>query len=124
MTEAAKKLADSVTLTLAARLVSVLLAPIALAALIWVGQSITTATRMIDKHELRLEINEREIRLIKEARSQEMQALHAALAAINASLGQLNTNVAVLAQQQKENERRQDELRSYLEQRLGIKPPR
>lgn len=122
--EAPRKIADNVALILIARFMMVVFGPVTLAAVIWVASSIRSTERMIDKHELRIELSERELRLIREARVGELQALQASLANITARLSQIDINIAVVTQQQKDSDRRLDELRSYLEGRLGIKPPR
>lgn len=123
-TNGVRRVAESTTLVLLARGMMVVVGPLTLAAIIWVGSSIRSTERMIDKHELRIEMTEREVRGLKEARSQELAVLTATLAAIQARLAQIETNGAVLAQQNKDLDRRIDELSRYLESRLGIKPPR
>lgn len=124
MSDIRRSLADNVALILAARFAMILFAPLTLALVVWILSTIRSSERMIDKHELRIEINEREIRIVKESRTQELQALHASLASIHARLGQIETNIAVQTQQQKEGDRRLEEFKAYLEGRLGIKPPR
>lgn len=124
MSDIRRSLADNVALILAARFAMILFAPLTLALVVWILSTIRSSERMIDKHELRIEINEREIRIVKESRTQELQALHASLASIHARLGQIETNIAVQTQQQKDGDRRLEEFKAYLEGRLGIKPPR
>jgi hypothetical protein len=122
--ETGRKLADNVTLILAARLVSVLLAPIALLVFVWVGTSVNSLNLSGVKQEQRLETLEREVRGMKEERNSYNIAIASSLAGMAVRLGEIERNGAVLTQQTKELDRRAEELARYLQSRLGINPPK
>lgn len=129
---ATQKLADNVFLTVVARFAmlftAIILGPLIVYGVINASAALQANKSLIDKHEVRLEMLERDLKAVRELRAQELATLTSSLTSISTRLAQIETAAAVLTatinQQGRESDRRIEDLAKYLETRLGIKPPR
>ena len=126
--DAGRKIAENVWVINVARFAtifaSVVLGPIIVVSLISLFSQLRSNEKMIDKHELRIERAESDLKGLRVVQEQQTQIINTALAQIQSRLATMDTNVAILTEQNKQDARRFEELLRFLEGRLGLKPPR